>query len=111
MDIMKILITGVKGFIGHHLFNFLTEEGHEVYGIDNCSGLGWEDREVPHSHCDITTDDLPHVDAKVVVHLAARAGVRNSWKSKYLKEYYDINVKGTKRIFDTYKNSKILEIC
>ena len=108
MDIMKILITGVKGFIGHHLFNFLTEEGHEVYGIDNCSGLGWEDREVPHSHCDITTDDLPHVDAKVVVHLAGRAGVRNSWKSKYLKEYYDINVKGTKRIFDTYKNSKIL---
>ena len=83
---MKILITGVKGFIGHHLFNFLTEEGHEVYGIDNCSGLGWEDREVPHSHCDITTDDLPHVDAKVVVHLAARAGVRNSWNSKYLKE-------------------------
>ena len=35
MDIMKILITGVKGFIGHHLFNFLSEEGHEVYGIDN----------------------------------------------------------------------------
>ena len=105
---MKILITGVKGFIGHHLFNFLSEEGHEVYGIDNCSGLGWEDREVPHEECDITKDELPHTDAKVVVHLAARAGVRNSWDPKYLKEYYEVNIKGTKRIFDTYKNSKIL---
>ena len=105
---MKILITGVKGFIGHHLYNFLSEEGHDVYGIDNCSGLGWEDREVPHSDCDITTDPLPHVDADVVVHLAAKAGVRNSWDPKYLKEYYKVNIKGTKRIFDTYKNSKIL---
>ena len=105
---MKVLITGVKGFIGHHLYNFLSEEGHEVYGIDNCSGLGWEDREVPHKDCDITKDELPHTDANTVVHLAGKAGVRDSWKPKYLKKYYDINVNGTKRIFDTYKNSKIL---
>ena len=105
---MKVLITGVKGFIGHHLYNFLSEEGHEVYGIDNCSGLGWEDREVPHKDCDITKDELPHTDANTVVHLAGKAGVRDSWKPKYLKKYYEINVNGTKRIFDTYKNSKIL---
>ena len=105
---MKVLITGVKGFIGHHLYNFLTEQGHEVHGIDNCSGLGWEDRDVPHEDCDITKDPLPHVDANTVVHLAGKAGVRDSWKPKYLKKYYDINVNGTKRIFDTYKNSKIL---
>ena len=105
---MKVLITGVKGFIGHHLYNFLSEEGHEVYGIDNCSGLGWEDREVPHKDCDITKDELPHTDANTVVHLAGKAGGRDSWKPKYLKKYYDINVNGTKRIFDTYKNSKIL---
>ena len=105
---MKVLITGVKGFIGHHLYNFLSEEGHEVYGIDNCSGLGWEDREVPHKDCDITKDELPHTDANTVVHLAGTAGVGDSWMAKYLKKYYDINVNGTKRIFDTYKNSKIL---
>jgi len=104
---MKVLITGVKGFIGHHLYNFLSEEGHEVYGIDNCSGLGWDSRDVPHEDCDITKDELPHTDADAVVHLAGKAGVRDSWKPKYLKKYYDINVTGTKRIFDTYANSRI----
>ncbi len=102
-----ILITGVKGFIGHHLYNFLTEQGHEVHGIDNCSGLGWEDRDVPHEDCDITKDPLPHDDVDVVVHLAAKAGVRESWDPKHLRKYSDTNIKGTKRIFETYKNSRI----
>ena len=31
---MQTLITGVKGFIGHHLYNFLTNEGYNVIGID-----------------------------------------------------------------------------
>ena len=30
---MKILITGIKGFVGKHLSNLLKEED-EVYGID-----------------------------------------------------------------------------
>lgn len=32
---MKILITGVAGFIGSNLAARLLEEGHEVVGIDN----------------------------------------------------------------------------
>lgn len=34
---MKILVTGVAGFIGSHLAEYLANEGHEVYGIDNMS--------------------------------------------------------------------------
>ena len=32
---MKILITGVAGFIGFHLAKKLIEQGYEVVGIDN----------------------------------------------------------------------------
>ena len=32
---MKILVTGVAGFIGYHTAFELSVLGHEVYGIDN----------------------------------------------------------------------------
>ena len=32
---MRILITGVAGFIGFHLAKKLIEQGHEIVGIDN----------------------------------------------------------------------------
>ena len=32
---MKILVTGVAGFIGFHTCLKLVNQGHEVYGIDN----------------------------------------------------------------------------
>jgi len=32
---MRVLITGVAGFIGSHLADALLADGHEVYGIDN----------------------------------------------------------------------------
>ena len=84
---MMVLITGVKGFIGHHLYDYLMDEGYDVKGSDDCSGLGWEDREVPHLHCDITKDPAPFIDAKFVIHLAARAGVRNSWNPDELPDF------------------------
>src|SRR5690242_18784232 len=34
---MRILVTGSAGFIGSHLVDHLLADGHEVYGIDNCS--------------------------------------------------------------------------
>jgi UDP-glucuronate 4-epimerase len=32
---MKILVTGTAGFIGYHLANKLTKQGHEIIGLDN----------------------------------------------------------------------------
>lgn len=34
---MKILVTGVAGFMASHLSEYLEKQGHEVYGIDNLS--------------------------------------------------------------------------
>ena len=32
---MKILVTGVAGFIGHHLTKYLLKSGHDIVGIDS----------------------------------------------------------------------------
>jgi nucleoside-diphosphate-sugar epimerase len=32
--IMKILLTGIAGFIGFHVAKKLIEQGHEIIGID-----------------------------------------------------------------------------
>lgn len=34
----KVLLTGVAGFICSHLATYLMEQGHEVWGVDDCSG-------------------------------------------------------------------------
>ena len=39
---MKVLITGVAGFLGSHLAQKLSTMGHEIVGIDNMIG-GYED--------------------------------------------------------------------
>ena len=39
---MKVLITGVAGFLGSHLAQRLSTMGHEIVGIDNMIG-GYED--------------------------------------------------------------------
>lgn len=35
---MKIFITGIAGFLGSHLAEYLRDQGHQVWGCDNLSG-------------------------------------------------------------------------
>ena len=66
---MKVVITGAAGFIGSHLVEECERRGWSVTAIDKRDGL------------DILDADLPSVlrGASVVFHLAAQAGVRESW--------------------------------
>ena len=105
-----ILITGCSGFIGRHLCKHL----HNEYNI-----IGY-DREDPHPKFsryidrfvkrDITEELLNHNDIDIVIHLAARAGVRKSREE--FDSYVKDNIIGTQRVLekciDSWKPKKIL---
>lgn len=77
---MKVLITGVEGFIGRHLRHELLQAGHDVYGSDKT----WpdDDREFEPEHfyfADLLDEDVADMvigDLRpdAVIHLAAQVG-------------------------------------
>ncbi|MBD5186119.1 MAG: NAD-dependent epimerase/dehydratase family protein [Bacteroides sp.] len=97
---MRILITGVHGFVGSNLVEALKNE-HEIYGLDIVSrhkaGLvktfSWE--ELDHG-------SLPEVDA--IIHLAGKA---HDTKNKSEADvYFKVNTDLTKKIFDYFSSHK-----
>jgi ADP-L-glycero-D-manno-heptose 6-epimerase len=75
---MKILVTGYKGFIGSHVYNYLLQEGYEVVGYD------WDE-----SHgCS------PYVrEYDWVIHLGAISSTTETNVSKVFNQNYDFSVK------------------
>ena len=76
---MKVLVTGVNGFVGHHLASELVAAGHEVVG----AGLGSVSPGLAEILADYLECDLvqgwPGVDVEAVVHLAALSAVGPSF--------------------------------
>lgn len=114
-----ILVTGGAGFIGSNLIRVLLQNNFRVTAIDNFDEfypLAQKDlnilpfRNHPHFtllHGDIrNTADLQKAgDVKVIVHLAAKAGVRPSIKDPVL--YQDVNVGGTQNLLEFAKERDI----
>mgnify|MGYP003140378156 FL=1 len=90
---MNILLTGHKGFIGNRLFTYLQEKDHTVIALDKLTGH------------DIMSCDFPH-NIETVIHLAGLSGVRDSLDRP--TEYWKTNVIGSQRIFDFYKNKRVI---
>jgi len=89
---MKILLTGHKGFIGQHLYNYL-KINHKVIGLDIQTGN------------DLLTCDLKY-NVDLVIHLAGLSGVRDSLERP--TEYWEQNVIAGQRLFDYFKDTRIL---
>jgi len=85
---MKVLITGIKGFVATNLSKFFTSEGVDYLAISLRGG--W--------HNQVSLDDF---DA--VIHLA---GLAHDLNSKSLEEdYYNVNSELTKQLYEAYINS------
>ena len=106
---MKILVTGVAGFIGMHSAKKLLDDGHEIIGIDNLNDYYditlKEDRlkllegykNFRFLKLDIkdqkdVADLFKKESPQRVLHLAAQAGVRYSIQNPYV--YIDSNIQG-----------------
>ena len=89
---MNILLTGSEGFIGQHLFNFL-KVNHKVICLDKSTGN------------DLLTCDLKY-NVDLVIHLAGLSGVRDSLDRP--TEYWEQNVIAGQRLFDYFKDTRIL---
>lgn len=117
----KILITGVAGFIGSSLADSLLNYGtHQVIGLDNFDNF--YDKKIKVANLNLAFKNsnfiffeldladtyllnnlLRDVKPDIVIHLAAKAGVRPSIEDP--KGYFDVNVGGTLNLLEAMRNS------
>ena len=119
---MKILITGCAGFIGFHLTKFLTSKKISIIGIDNLNNyydvnlkknrlkLLKENKKFTFYKTDILNKQklnniIRKNKIKIIVHLAAQAGVRYSIENP--KTYHKNNLEGFFNILEISKENKI----
>lgn len=96
---MKILITGIHGFVGSNLVKALAEK-NKIYGVDIVaperkgveSTFSWE-------HLD--SQEVPEMDA--IIHLAGKA---HDTKNQSAADYFKVNRDLTIKIYDYFLKSK-----
>lgn len=118
----NVFITGVAGFIGSNLAQTMLEQGYSVSGIDNFDHF--YDPLIKRKAIEKLKEAgtftlyegdirdrkaLDHIFATqkpdLVIHLAARAGVRPSIEQPEL--YYDVNVTGTLNLLEAMRKADI----
>jgi UDP-glucuronate 4-epimerase len=119
---MKIIVTGAAGFIGYHVSKRLLDAGNEVVGIDNLNdyydpALKSARLEILNKNinfhfykldiCDFTALKECIGNAKIIIHLAAQAGVRYSLENPF--SYVQSNVVGHLNILEVCRNIKDFE--
>ncbi|MEY3443759.1 MAG: hypothetical protein RLZZ519_2040 [Bacteroidota bacterium] len=119
----SILVTGCAGFIGSHVVEKLLANGHNVIGIDNFDPFYPRETKERNlkgflNHPDFTFLEMDICDpglgeaiaaeVDVVIHLAAKAGVRPSIEDP--KSYLQVNVQGTQNILEWMKQAGVLKM-
>src|SRR5580658_470679 len=119
---MRILITGGAGFIGSHVAERLLRDGHEIFILDDLNDFyspalkRWNLAAVARAgmagfyDCDIrnterTRQVVEELCPGVVIHLAARGGVRQSLEQPFL--YEEVNVRGTLTLLEASRAARV----
>lgn len=92
----NVLITGISGFTGKYLTEYLQKKGFTIFGISN-----FESNDQTIFKCDITNKEevnlvLNKVKPNYIIHLAAISFVQH----ENLQEIYNVNIIGTQNILD-----------
>jgi UDP-glucose 4-epimerase len=117
---MKALVTGVAGFVGSHLCEYLIKNGLGVVGVDNftdyyqrsikeanIAGMR-KDQNFEFVEASLLDIDLPGLldGIDVVFHQSAQAGVRASWGQNF-KIYSDNNILATQMFLEACRESPV----
>ena len=119
---MRVFVTGSSGFIGFHLSKKLLEKGHTVHGFDSMNK--YYDIKLKKARLKILKEykkffftknklenkkilsqSILKFKPKVIIHLAAQAGVRYSIENP--KAYMDSNIIGTYNVIELAKKINI----
>ena len=119
---MKIFLTGSSGFIGFHLSKYLLEKGHTICGFDSMNS--YYDVNLKKSRLKILnkyknfffikgrienkkkiSTSISKFKPKIIIHLAAQAGVRYSIKNP--RVYLESNITGTYNIIESAKKINV----
>lgn len=118
---MRILVTGCAGFIGSHVAGKLLQEGHFIIGLDNLND--YYDVTLKENRLKRLTHDnfvfvrgnledrvcINHLfeqwNPRVVLHLAAQAGVRYSLENPHT--YIDSNIVGFMNILEACRHHNL----
>jgi UDP-glucuronate 4-epimerase len=118
----NILVTGGAGFIGSNLCHFLTKQNFNILCLDNFDNFYSEEIKLNNIKSLLNKKSFTLIrgdirDGKLlktifennkieaVIHLAAKAGVRNSILNP--SEYFDINVNGTLTLLEAMSSNGI----
>ncbi|MFC1753753.1 GDP-mannose 4,6-dehydratase [Thermoproteota archaeon] len=112
---MKVLITGIAGFVGSHLAEFLLEKKNiEVFGIDRwlsrLDNISHIANKIKLSECDLTDpfsthSEIEKIKPQLIFHLAAQSYVPTSWSAPH--DTLTTNIIGQLNIFESVRKLKL----
>jgi len=119
---MNILLTGAAGFIGSHLCEKLLADEHRIVGLDNFDEFYSPRTKRDNLSLCLTNDKFSLVEGDIrdrecvasvvsgakidmIIHLAAKAGVRPSIQNPAV--YQDVNINGTMNLLEAAREYAI----
>lgn len=105
---MRVLITGITGFVGRHLAGELVRAGYEVFGsATEATEIGGVKMKIADVTDMAAVQRVIHAsDPEVIVHLAGLSHVGESWKRP--GDYLQVNFVGTRNVLRAADGRRLL---
>ena len=108
---MRVLITGITGFVGSHLAEYYIEKGHEVFGLvrhrsskdmlsNIVDSIKFVEADLTDTHS--VNHAIEQTQPDVIHHLAAQSYVPSSWIRPY--ETMQVNLIGTLNLLEAIRS-------